>query len=199
MPAVVYDVGGLGEVVDRVRGGTGRRRRATSRRSQRALRELLDDPAALAAAREGATSARETLTWDAAAAAHLALYEELDVRLRRGDPFDELVARQLDLFAEDESDLLARGRRGGGRVGAAGRDDAEEAYGDYQLVVDAIADRLLDIRESYAATLDDGQCGRVPACVRRAAPRAGFALRVARRGPRQIAGRLGRRLRSSSP
>ena len=37
---------------------------------------------------------------------------------------------------------------------AAGRETAEEAYGDYQLVVDAIADRLLDLRESYAATLD---------------------------------------------
>ena len=37
----------------------------------------------------------------------------------------------------------------------AGREDAEEAYGDYQLVVDAIADRLLDLREAYAATLPD--------------------------------------------
>jgi glycosyltransferase involved in cell wall biosynthesis len=42
-----------------------------------ALRELLDDRAALAAAREGARRARETLTWDAAAAAHLDLYGEL--------------------------------------------------------------------------------------------------------------------------
>jgi hypothetical protein len=37
----------------------------------------------------------------------------------------------------------------------AGRDTAEEAYGDYQLIVDAIADRLLDVREAYAATLAD--------------------------------------------
>lgn len=37
----------------------------------------------------------------------------------------------------------------------AGRETAEEAYGDYQLVVDAIADRLLDVREAYAATLAD--------------------------------------------
>ena len=36
----------------------------------------------------------------------------------------------------------------------SGRDEAEEAYGDFQLVVDAIADRLLEIREAYAATLD---------------------------------------------
>ena len=35
----------------------------------------------------------------------------------------------------------------------AERDDAEEAYGDYQLVLEAIADRLGEIRDIYAATL----------------------------------------------
>ena len=42
-----------------------------------AARELLDDPEALAAAREGARRARETLTWDASARSHLELYREL--------------------------------------------------------------------------------------------------------------------------
>ena len=42
-----------------------------------ALCELLDDPSALAAARTGAARARDELTWDAAAAAHLELYREL--------------------------------------------------------------------------------------------------------------------------
>jgi glycosyltransferase involved in cell wall biosynthesis len=42
-----------------------------------AARELLDDEDALARAREGARRARETLTWDAAARAHLDLYREL--------------------------------------------------------------------------------------------------------------------------
>ena len=37
----------------------------------------------------------------------------------------------------------------------ASREDSEELYGDYQLVVDEIAERLLDVRESYAATLDE--------------------------------------------
>ena len=37
----------------------------------------LDDADALAAARDGARRARDELTWDAAAAAHLALYEEI--------------------------------------------------------------------------------------------------------------------------
>ena len=44
---------------------------------QGALRELLADPDALGEARAGAGRARAALTWDAAAAAHVALYEEL--------------------------------------------------------------------------------------------------------------------------
>jgi glycosyltransferase involved in cell wall biosynthesis len=76
VPAVVYDVGGLGEVVGRF--GAGRVVPAGDVKGLAAsLRELLDDPEALGAAREGAESARDTLTWDAAAEAHLALYEEL--------------------------------------------------------------------------------------------------------------------------
>jgi glycosyltransferase involved in cell wall biosynthesis len=76
VPAVVYDVGGLAEPVrafgagrvvapDDVDGLTG------------ALRELLDDEDALAAARSGALRARDELTWERAAQAHLGLYREL--------------------------------------------------------------------------------------------------------------------------
>jgi len=76
VPAVVYDVGGLGEVVHAFDAG-----RVVPPADVdglgAALRELLADPTALASARAGAARAREELTWDAAAAAHLALYEEL--------------------------------------------------------------------------------------------------------------------------
>ena len=76
VPAVVYDVGGLGEVVERFAAGRVVAPGDVDGLSA-ALRELLDDRDALAAAREGATRARDELTWDAAAAAHLSLYEEL--------------------------------------------------------------------------------------------------------------------------
>jgi glycosyltransferase involved in cell wall biosynthesis len=76
VPAVVYDVGGLGETVGAYGAG-----RVVPPDDVEALgdavRELLDDESALAAARAGARRAREELTWDAAAAAHLALYHEL--------------------------------------------------------------------------------------------------------------------------
>ncbi len=76
VPAVVYDVGGLGEVVGRFAAGRVVPAGDVDGLSA-ALRELLDDADALAAAREGASRARDELTWDAAAAAHLELYEEL--------------------------------------------------------------------------------------------------------------------------
>ena len=76
VPAVVYDVGGLGEVVRSF--GAGRVAPPGDIAALRTgLGELLDDPDALAAARTGAAEARDTLTWDAAAEAHLALYREL--------------------------------------------------------------------------------------------------------------------------
>jgi len=76
------------------------------------------------------------------------------LRLRRRGRFEELVERQLALFVQDDAGLLREADEAEAAWNAAGRDTAEEAYGDYQLVVDAIADRLLDLRESYAATLD---------------------------------------------
>jgi glycosyltransferase involved in cell wall biosynthesis len=76
VPAVVYDVGGLAEPVRAF--GAGRVVPAGDPAALAdAARELLDDREALERARAGARRAREELTWDAAAAAHLAVYEEL--------------------------------------------------------------------------------------------------------------------------
>ena len=69
--------------------------------------------------------------------------------------FADLVDRQLDLFAADEADLLAEAAAAEEDWNRAGREEAEEAYGRWQLVADAIGERLLDVRETYAATLDD--------------------------------------------
>lgn len=91
--------------------------------------------------------------------------------LRRPQRFAELVAHQLDLFAEDEADLLAEAEEAADSWRAAGRERAEEAYGDYQLVVDAIADALLDLRETYAATLAPDAVAEYRASFSRAAAR----------------------------
>jgi glycosyltransferase involved in cell wall biosynthesis len=76
VPAVVYDVGGLGEVVANY--GAGRVVPPDDVIALgKAVRELLDDKSALADARAGALRAREALSWDASAHAHLELYNEL--------------------------------------------------------------------------------------------------------------------------
>jgi glycosyltransferase involved in cell wall biosynthesis len=76
VPAVVYDVAGLGEPIRRF--GAGRVVDAGDVDALTgAVRELLEDSAALAEAREGAEQARRELTWDAAALQHLELYRDL--------------------------------------------------------------------------------------------------------------------------
>jgi len=76
VPAVVYDVGGLGEPIRRY--GAGRVVAAGDVEAlTEAARELLDDRDELAHARAGAERARTELTWEASAAAHLELYREL--------------------------------------------------------------------------------------------------------------------------
>jgi glycosyltransferase involved in cell wall biosynthesis len=76
VPTVAYDVGGIAEPVKRYSAG-----RVVPAGDVEALasavRELLGDPAALEDARAGAQRAREELTWDVAAQAHLELYEEI--------------------------------------------------------------------------------------------------------------------------
>jgi hypothetical protein len=69
--------------------------------------------------------------------------------------FHDLVERQLDVFASDESSLLTEAAAADAAWTRAEAGESEELYGDYQLVVDAIGERLHDIREAYAATLDD--------------------------------------------
>lgn len=93
---------------------------------------------------------------------------------RRASSFDGLARTQLDLFEEDEAELLAEARAADDAQTRSARDEAEELYGDYQLVVDAIAERLLDVRETYAATLSGNTAEEY---------RAAFTRAVARRFP----------------
>jgi uncharacterized protein YukE len=76
------------------------------------------------------------------------------VRLRR-DPFREVIARQLDLFVEDEADLLAECREKFRAYQSADREDREETYGDWVDVVEAATEALADMRDRLARTLDE--------------------------------------------
>jgi hypothetical protein len=74
----------------------------------------------------------------------------------RRERFADLVRRQLDLFTEDEAELLSEAQEAERAYDAAERDDAEEAYGDFQLVLESVSERLEERRDTYAATLDSG-------------------------------------------
>ena len=90
---------------------------------------------------------------------------------RRHHRFHDVVQRQLDLFAEDESELLEEAEEAERAYDRAGRDEAEEAYGDYQLVLEAGAERLAELRDTYAGTLDEHASAEYAETFRRAAVR----------------------------
>ncbi len=82
--------------------------------------------------------------------------------------FHDLVERQLALF-EAESGLLEEASEADAAWARAGAGETEELYGDYQLVVDAIGDALLDIRETYAGSLHHGAADEYRAAFDKAA------------------------------
>ena len=86
---------------------------------------------------------------------------------RRGR-FRELVDHQLELFAS-ETDLLDEAAAADAAWTDADADESEELFGDYQLVVDAIGERLHGMRETYAATLDESAADEYRAAFDRAA------------------------------
>lgn len=88
--------------------------------------------------------------------------------------FGDLIARQLDLFCEENGELLAEIAEYRERWRRASRDGAEEAFGDEQDRVDWAAEALSDLCDRYAASLDE----ETEAAYRRA-----FAKAVRRRLP----------------
>ena len=68
--------------------------------------------------------------------------------------FVELVERQLVLFEEEHSGLLEDVEAALSAYDRAPRDEAEERYGDFLDLVEAGTDELIELRETYAATLE---------------------------------------------
>ena len=83
--------------------------------------------------------------------------------------FHDVVRRQLDIFAEDEAELLAEAAGADAAWTDAPREESEERFGDYQLVVDAIGEHLYDVREAYASTLTEDASDAYRAAFNRAA------------------------------
>ena len=82
----------------------------------------------------------------------------------------DTIARQLDLFEREHRALLARAEAALREYDSAPRDEAEERYGDYADVLDLAAAHLAELRDGFAATLED-PAGYVRAFDRAAAKR----------------------------
>lgn len=69
--------------------------------------------------------------------------------------FAELIGRQLDVFAEDGTDIFDEIRTRKDLYDRADRDEAEEMYGDYIDAVETGTEALADMRDRFKRTLDE--------------------------------------------
>jgi hypothetical protein len=75
--------------------------------------------------------------------------------IRRRPKLGELIRRQLNAFEHDYADVIAEAQSRLDAYNAADRDDAEELYGDYLDAVETGTEILADMRDHYAASLDE--------------------------------------------
>jgi hypothetical protein len=66
-----------------------------------------------------------------------------------------LAERQLALFREDQAELLAEVEEALSAYDGAGRDEAEERYGEFLDLVDTGREALVDMRDAFAESLDE--------------------------------------------
>ena len=76
------------------------------------------------------------------------------MRLRRSR-FAQLIDAQLDLFEQEHRAVIDDVRDRLEAYNRADRAEAEELYGDYVDAVETGTEILADMRDHYAATLDD--------------------------------------------
>jgi hypothetical protein len=71
--------------------------------------------------------------------------------------FSDLISRQLDLFVQENGELIRECEEAEAAYDRAERDDAEELYGDYQDLVETGTETLADLRDNFARTLDESE------------------------------------------
>ena len=69
--------------------------------------------------------------------------------------FADLIQRQLTLFRTDFGDLIDACAAAERAYDRAGREEAEERYAEYLELVEEGTDALVEIRDTYASTLEE--------------------------------------------
>jgi hypothetical protein len=94
--------------------------------------------------------------------------------------FGDVIARQLDLFEREQAELIRECEEAEEAYDRSERDAAEEAYGDYQDLVETGTEILADLRDNFALTLDEPEADTYETefnrAVRKRLPR--FALEI---------------------
>jgi hypothetical protein len=94
--------------------------------------------------------------------------------------FAELIERQLDLFEQEDADFLDRVDEAEREYDRADREDAEEAFGRFQELVEHGTEALAELRDAYARTLDpdaaEEYVAEFNAAVHRRLPRFGLEI-----------------------
>jgi hypothetical protein len=95
--------------------------------------------------------------------------------------FTSVIDAQLLLFEREHQDVIDDVRERLAAYNRAGRDQAEELYGDYVDAVETGTEILADLRDHYAATVDDpdAYCAEFNRTVGRRLPP--FALEIENR------------------
>jgi isocitrate dehydrogenase kinase/phosphatase len=81
------------------------------------------------------------------------------VIFRRGR-FNQVIDAQLDLFQRENQHVIDDVATRLERYNAAERGEAEELYGDYVDAVETGTEILADLRDHYAASLDEAESDR---------------------------------------
>ena len=66
-----------------------------------------------------------------------------------------MISRQLDVFELDYAELIRDCEQAEAAYDRDGRDEAEERFGDYQDLVETATEILADLRDNFAASLDE--------------------------------------------
>ena len=74
------------------------------------------------------------------------------IRRRR---FGDVVRRQLDLFEQEHAGLIADADAAERAYDGAARDEAEERYGDFADLAETATEVLAELRDNFAASLDE--------------------------------------------
>lgn len=91
-----------------------------------------------------------------------------------------MIERQLDLFVAEHAELIQTCDEAERRYERAGREEAEEAYGDFADLLGSGTEILAELRDHYGSTLEPDRAEQYAAAFARAvrARLPSFALEI---------------------